>query len=606
MSPKGNTKSERNIQVEYKIKNWGFQICYAYLLMFVVPFLIGSDGDITFSYSIISVGAFFVFLYLLNRYWSAFWKTNKGNKILFVAFSLFLLLTLIYGRKLDECGYLELTEWDRLMAPFVGAPFLAMLLYHIYGLIEKKIPVSDCPQNGMRKKETVISAIFLFVSWGIVLLGVYPGFFVYDAVDEIQEVITRQFTTHHPLFHVLYMGGIVQAGYKLSGSYNTGIFLFSLFQMIIFLVGILYVANKMRVLGMHKIICRGIILFMGLFPVYPMFVLCSCKDSLFALFVLLWVVTTYEWLCNTGKYCKTKWIICSVLMCQLRNNAIYALAVTCVFLLIFCKEYRKNLFIVFVCSIVLTTLFSKGMAGILHADATEHQEMLTVPIQQLARTYHFSREAYSEEELQKLYEYLPQENLERYRPKVSDGVKVGFDNEAYEKDSVGFFKLWMNVGKKAPMSYLNAWFMTSYGYWYPDAMIDVYEGNQVFTFTYGENSYFGFETEQPGTRESKLPGINEFYRKLSLELYKEKLPVVSQLFSPGFMLWTMLFMMVYMVRKRGIRSILPYSLLFWIVATLLLGPTYLPRYVFFLWLTIPFMLGDLCHDCKSSTSEHAS
>jgi hypothetical protein len=29
------------------------------------------------------------------------------------------------------------------------------------------------------------------------------------------------------------------------------------------------------------------------------------------------------------------------------------------------------------------------------------------------------------------------------------------------------------------------------------------------------------------------------------------------------------------------------------MATLLLGPTYLPRYVFFLWLCLPFVFGNM-------------
>ena len=95
------------------------------------------------------------------------------------------------------------------------------------------------------------------------------------------------------------------------------------------------------------------------------------------------------------------------------------------------------------------------------------------------------------------------------------------------------------------MIYLNAWLMTSYGYWYPDAVINVYGGNAVHTFTYQDSSYFGFETEYPGTRESKFPGLEEQYRKMSLELYQQKVPGISMLFSPGFLFWVFLFCFCY-------------------------------------------------------------
>lgn len=576
-----------------KVKKWGFCGIYAYLLVCLLPCLTGSKEEMRFTYSVMGIGVYFTILYFLKNMWESFRATVVLKKVTLSAISFLFLLMYSVGNMLDTYGYIELREYGRLVAPLVWTPFGAMLLYHIYEWMHKQLGVT-VEKEKMSNREKIGSALFLFVAWGIVLLGVYPGFFVYDAIDEINEVMTRQFSTHHPLFHVLYMGGIVQACHKVFGSYNVAIFCFSFFQMLAFIVGVIYVADKMRKLGISKWICRGIILFMGLFPVYPMIVLGSCKDSLFALFALLWVVTTYEWFRAPGKYCRQKWVIFSVLLCLLRNNAIYALVVTGILLLIFMKHYRKQLFLLLVASVMIATVFSKGMALVLHAEEAGKQELLTVPIQQLARTHQLSEELFSQEDLDCLYSYLPKEYIERYRPKLSDAVKIGFDNDAFKENPMGFVKLWLKMGIKAPMSYLNAWFMTSYGYWYPDTVIDVYKGNQVFTFTYGDNCYYGFETEQPGSRESKLPMINEFYRKLSLEIYKEKLPVMSMLFSPGFLFWMLLFMMGYMVLYRGVHSVMPYSFLLLVVATLLLGPTYLPRYVFFLWMALPFMIGDIC------------
>lgn len=45
----------------------------------------------------------------------------------------------------------------------------------------------------------------------------------------------------------------------------------------------------------------------------------------------------------------------------------------------------------------------------------------------------------------------------------------------------------------------------SYGFWYPDTVIDVYSDNSVFTFTYKDSSYFGYEVEEPGFRDSRIP-----------------------------------------------------------------------------------------------------
>ena len=171
------------------------------------------------------------------------------------------------------------------------------------------------------------------------------------------------------------------------------------------------------------------------------------------------------------------------------------------------------------------------------ADDSENQEMLTVPISQLARVY----QSKGEQDVEILYRYLPKEAFSHYTPKVTDGVKIHFNNQAYAADRGSFWRLWAKWGMENPFSYVNAWLMTSYGFWYPDTVIDVYRGNTVFTFTYEDSSYFGYEVEEPGTRESKLPWLSELYRKLSLEIFQQRIPVVSMLFSPGFLFWVWAF-----------------------------------------------------------------
>ena len=68
-------------------------------------------------------------------------------------------------------------------------------------------------------------------------------------------------------------------------------------------------------------------------------------------------------------------------------------------------------------------LINGSLAAVLHAQDTENQEILTVPIQQLARTYKFNREIFTEDEIASLHEILPEEALALYNPKLSDPVK---------------------------------------------------------------------------------------------------------------------------------------------------------------------------------------
>jgi hypothetical protein len=495
------------------------------------------------------------------------------------------------GKMMDVNGWMDLLDIRGMVSPILVSPYMASLVAKIYHELGN---VAFGKDNGLvSKREFVVYFAFLVICWGIVLLGVYPGFFAYDAADEVIEVITRNFTTHHPLFHVLYVGGIVQAGYKIFGSYNVGIFIFTVIQMLIFAAGIVWAVYKMSIFHFGKIICRCTVLFMGLFPVIPMIVLCSCKDSMFALIMLIWIVETYDLVYMDNRKATGVWCVSTVLLCLLRNNAVYALIVSGILMIILQKSNRKRYIIMFVGSVVAALFVSWGLSAILNASSLENQEILTVSIQQIARTYNYEEQAFSDEEKALLYEYIPKENLESYKPKLSDSVKVGFINEKYAENKRGFWRIWLAGLKKSPVSYLNAWIMTSYGYWYPDTVVDVYKGNNVFTFTYDENSFFVYETEYPGNRESLIPAVDNFYRKLSLNIYKEKLPIISMLFSMGFIFWLFVFMVGFIAKKRGIKGVLPYIMPFMTWATLLLGPTYLPRYIFFMWLSIPFIIGDV-------------
>lgn len=571
------------------------KIIYALIIVWCIPAFVKFGDDINFTNSIFAIVMFGAVLISLEKSWDLFKLKSVHEKLAICVMSFLFLLCMAWGKMLDTDGGLDTGNIKGMIAPVIAAPYIAALIGYIYNWIDIK---ASCTSKAASKKELIIYFIFLIICWGIVLLGVYPGFFAYDATDEIIQVITRQFTSHHPIFHVLYMGGIVQAGYKVFGTYNVGIFLFMLIQMALFGLGIVYCAFKMSDFGFGRTISRVMILFMGLFPVIPMCVLCSCKDSIFALVMLIWIVETYDWIIEENKRAKIIWTVLSVLMCLIRNNAVYALAVSGIFIIIFWKKNRVKFSGLLIVSIVVYFAVSALLGGIFHASSTEHQEILTVPIQQIARVYNINPKIFSDEEKEILYEYIPEESLELYRAKLSDGVKNGFSNEKYENDRSGFWKIWFSGLKKEPLSYLEAWLMTSYGYWYPDTIVDVYRGNVVYSFTYDESSYFAYETEYPGNRNSIITVIDRFYRNLSLNVYKEKVPVVSMLFSVGFVIWGMVFCIGYIIRTGGVLRGLPYILPVMTVATLLLGPTYLPRYVFFVWICMPFIIGAVISTAK--------
>ena len=603
-------------------------------VLFLPQMLLSEGRGLGFSNSFLSVAVFLLAFpavrHAVERMLSETGAAGKVKGVLTLLLAFGFVLACTLGSRLEADGYLLLTDWRLwLSLPFLTL-FFAALLERLYGLLEERMAGEGVKAAGgaraeeqegaaVRKaglfslwenlpvgKRRLLVFLFFLIVWGIVLLAVWPGFFVYDAQEEFNQVAQRRFTTHHPLLHVLLLGGIISAGNKLFGSYNAGIACYMIFQMTVLAVCFTWVLDSLRKRGAPLWLRVAGTLYFAFFPVIQMYVLCSAKDTLYSAAMLAVILLLVQMAEEREAFFSTKKNVAALagalcLMALMRHNGLYILIllIPAMAALAGRKQWMRAA-LAGLCALILTLGVSAGLKTVFHAEDSENQEMLTVPIQQLARTWTLSPEVFTEEEEEVLFSFLPREALERYTPKLSDNVKISFNNAAYAQDSSAFWRLWLSIGGKAPASYLNAWLLTSYGFWYPDAVLDGYQGNTVFTFTYGESSYFGYETELPGQRHSFIPWLDALFEKMSLELFQQRVPVVSMLFSPGFLFWVYAAGIVFLVRCGRFRqaaAFLPAGLN-WL--TVLLGPTSLVRYVLIFWFALPVLAlvvsrGKLCY-----------
>ena len=571
-----------------------------------------------------STVAFLVFAFSAALLFQAYYRIDFSDKrgvIMSLLFSAFISIVLLVGKQLhtvENCDFLSAKLWiNTILLCIYFEGFVLFFLQWIVRKTHKNSEIDVRTDNIRSKKQFFIYWLAIMVCWLPVFFAFYPGAFVYDAQDEYVQVATREFTTHHPLLHVLLLGGAVCFGNKFMGSYNAGIALYTLFQMVVFSGVLSYSIYFVMELAHDKSVKakkwteRVLVAFYGLFPVFPMYAVCSSKDtffhaSLLVVFIQLVKICQHIFLkdreVTLQKRVEVIFVIASSCMMLLRNNAVYAYAVLffAMLLLSLLQKYKKEigrgtiftrLLVCMLLSLLVYKATDKGLAYALHASDIESQEVLTVPIQQLARTYKYSPEVFSENDKETLHAYIPSDVLAVYDADLSDLVKANFDNHLYAKDSASFLKLWAKIGVRKPFTYMNAWLMTSYGYWYPDTIINVYSGQDRFTFQYGDSSYFGFETELPGTRDSQFPWLEEQYRKMSLEIYQQKIPVISMLFSPGFLFMLFAGCFVIALYRKKYELYIPMSLILLVWLTFLLGPTFLVRYVLVLWLILPIELG---------------
>ncbi|WP_027218111.1 DUF6020 family protein [Butyrivibrio fibrisolvens] len=572
------------------------------------------------------------------------------NKICGYIFGILFSAAMVTGYQLETYDHLTLSSISGILV-FIGlslivgtlAPFGWKYLDRIHdkrrGITSKqKIDngsITDILSDNIPDKESqragsksMISAFFSyfdmasdkkywFTIWGIlivlqipVMLAEFPGFFCYDAQDELNQVLTRTFSTHHPLVHVLILGGNIALGHKLTGSWNIGI-CFHLTMQMLFMTGVFayaltFLRKNIAIKSVDKasgnINYRGkkvyrtiAVLFFGLFPTIVMYTLCSTKDGLFSTFLLLLVIELMKLLSDTENFFKLKrhiflLILSAMMMSLLRHNGFYAYIVFIPFGVFALRKYYKKVLILFIIPVILSVVIESGLTAALNADSSEHQEMITVSIMQLARTWRYTPEDFSEEDKEVLLSFLSERALGTYEIRAADYMKSFFDNAEYDENSGAYWKLWAKMMVSHPMTYINAWFLTCYPYWYPFAVINPYRGHQMPHFTYEDSSYFEYEVEPPGERHTLAFGfIDKLYYKMSLTPFQQKTPIVSLLFSMGFYFWVWMYFAFYTITKRKLMVCLPLMPVFLTWLTLMLGPVALIRYMLILWYITPLL-----------------
>ncbi len=435
----------------------------------------------------------------------------------------------------------------------------------------------------------LLYAGILLICWLPAFLSIVPGVFSYDAYAEWEQVRTGMITSHHPVIHVLLVGGLLEGFYRLTGSYNVGIGIYTLLQMLfvsnILALTICYL--KKRGVGLWGRLLT--LLFYGLSPVLQMFAICTTKDVIFSAFELLLMLLTLLFVEDRDHFFADRKIQGGCIAAAFgtmifRNNGLYIVLLLLTLLFFLCRRYWKRYILLVLGILALYGIYAGPACSALRVTPGGIEEMLSVPIQQLARVYHYDYASLAQEDLELLYQALPRESLEAYKPTVADPVKSGFNREGFEANKKELLGLWIRWGLEHPLTYINSFLIGTVDFWYPGAVMDGYKD------PYGRSSYFDYRVAQPGEEIVLLPGLHDFYEKLSWDKEAQQKPLAFLVLSPGwyFLVFLVVFMYLWCYKKRGL--LVPLLIPLLNMATVLLGPMALVRYVLILFYAFPLLL----------------
>ena len=257
-----------------------------------------------------------------------------------------------------QIEYLRAINW--LWITWIKVLCLAIFLFPLFVLLIYIL--DDCRFKAAESCVKNISKwkIFLaiIVIWGIAYLAMFPGIYDYDSIDQtLQFLVTGNVSGHHPVLHSLLLSGFMKIGYVVFHSYEIGLGIFTLLQVLFLAYAAMKVAWFLLQKGYNRLFWFTMCFYLC-FPLHYIMSVWDTKDSIFAGFFVLVSLSLIEMADRTSGFWDNRWnlvkfVLYVVLMCMFRNNGLYAL-ILLIPICFFCfKERRKATIILFMLSMLI-------------------------------------------------------------------------------------------------------------------------------------------------------------------------------------------------------------------------------------------------------------
>lgn len=509
----------------------------------------------------------------------------------------------IAGFSLDHFDSVDLTQISFFLKWLLAGAAASGLIYGLFTLVERKGRTNPVPKRLPWLSKILDShfccVLLLLLCWLPTLLSLFPGAFSYDAYQEWEQVAQGTITSHHPVLHVLFVGGLVEGLHTLTGSYNVGIAVCSILQMVILANVLAYTVSFLRKLQLPEGISLFALLFYAFSPVIQLFSISATKDVLFSAALLLFFLFTLRICCGEESFwgMRKNWIflgLSAFFSMVLRNNGFYIVVIVLLVMAVNMLRRQKRLekgFLAMLAGVaILYGIYVGPFYSVLGVTPGGIEEMLSVPLQQMARVHRYDYDSLEQQDLELLYSVIPKENWDSYRSTVSDYVKHGFDKNAFERNKMDFVKLWAKWGVQHPLTYINSFLLGTVDFWYPNAVVDGYKD------VYGKSSYFDYRVSEPGSEIVLLPGVHRYYEAISLDKKAQKIPFVFLALSPGWYVLTWLIIFCYLWCYKKYKFMIPMLIFMLSLLTVFLGPIALVRYVLIFYMAFPVLFSVFLYD----------
>ncbi len=469
---------------------------------------------------------------------------------------------------------------------------------------------TKCAIGSPVKYKAVLAAILL-AAWGIYIAAYYPGLFMGDTEDIIYmaynyhcgladtvELISDKvlLIDHHSVLYTVITGAFVKAGRFLFASENTGIFMYVIAQEV-FTAGVLaHALYKLKEHNASAGIRAFIMLFFCFFPWIPRYAITVTKDTLFADFLLLYLlkildIVVYEEADRIRTAYKAELLIYAIVLFLLRKNGLYVVVLSLPWMIRFNRKWMKSVIAILCCVFLAKFVYSDIILPVARITDGSVREALSVPLQQTGRYLRYYEDEVTEEEKAAINAVVPYEvMIMNYSPTCADPVKNNWRKEATGADIKNYLTAWAGMLTKHPLTYVAATANNYYAYFYPVVM-DLYRAERASEGSIANanrDGYFHFKSAD--NRFSRT--LKECLR-LSDTIWM-KVPILNMFCTSAIYVWGLVFIWVSSIVEKDRGMILAIVPLLMLMLTVLAGPMNgddYDRYVYPLAMCVPVLAG---------------
>ena len=275
-----------------------------------------------------------------------------------------------------------------------------------------------------------------------------------------------------------------------------------------------------------------------------------------------------------------------LLVLLLRGNMILMVILSAPFLCIGFKRWWKRLLPLLAVPVAVYLVINGPVMNALHILPGHAGEPLSIPIMQIADVVGIHEATLSEDDKAEIDLFLEYDQLHASNPRFADSMKLCLRQDYYKAHSMDFMKMWVKLGVRYPVTYLNALLALNVPYWYQDSdPIDPYAGRMYIETTLYQSSLVQTQLQ------SKLPGLWKFLERTVVMLDNLRgIPLIYGFMSLSTPLWMLLACLFILKAKGKTKAFMPLLPMLVLMIIYLLGPVSIFRYVLPIFICYPLII----------------